>query len=75
MLAGVTFEGSRCQNPLIIGEYVVISQNKGPQYKPPNTTVLIIGTPIKVRLILGNYHVYIYMYVRWTPHPAIVNKG
>ena len=28
----------------------------GPRKGPPNTTVLIFGTPKKVPLILGNYH-------------------
>ena len=33
---------------------LVISQNRGAQYRPQNTIVLIIGTPKKVLLILGN---------------------
>ena len=36
---------------------MVISQNRGPQYRPKNTTVLIIGTPNKVPLILGNPYI------------------
>ena len=28
----------------------------GPQYRPQNTKTLFIGTPKKVPLILGNYH-------------------
>ena len=28
----------------------------GPQYGPQNTIILIMGTPKKVPLILGNYH-------------------
>ena len=34
--------------------YMVVSLNRGPQYRPQNATVLIIGTPNKVPLILGN---------------------
>ena len=30
---------------------------RGPQYRPQNTIVLIIGTPKKVPLILGNPHI------------------
>ena len=33
---------------------MVLSQNRGPQYRPQNTIVLIIGIPKKVPLILGN---------------------
>ena len=33
---------------------VVVSQKRGPQYRPQNTIILIIGTPKKVPLILGN---------------------
>ena len=33
---------------------MVVSQNRGPQYRPPNTTILIMGTPKMVSLILGN---------------------
>ena len=33
---------------------VVLSQNKGTQYRPRNTIILIIVTPKKVPLILGN---------------------
>ena len=29
---------------------------RGPQYRPQNTIVPIIGTPQKVRLIMGNPH-------------------
>ena len=29
---------------------------RGPQYRPQYTIVLIMGTPKKVPLILGNYH-------------------
>ena len=36
-----------------MGEFPKI---RGPQYRPPNTIILIIGTPRKVPLILGNYH-------------------
>ena len=35
---------------------MVVSQNKGTQYRPQNTIVLIMGTPKKVPLILGNTH-------------------
>ena len=34
----------------------VLSQNKGTQYRPQNTTILITGIPKKVPLILGNPH-------------------
>ena len=34
--------------------YLVVSQNRGPQYSPQNTIVLIMGTPKMVPLILGN---------------------
>ena len=33
---------------------MVVSLSKGPQYRPQNTIVLIIGTPTMVYLILGN---------------------
>ena len=36
---------------------MVVSQNKGTQYRPQYTIVLVIGTPKKVRLILGNSHI------------------
>ena len=36
--------------------YVVVSQNRGTQYKPQNTMILNIGTPKMVPLIFGNYH-------------------
>ena len=36
---------------------MVVSQNRGPQYEPHYTIVLIIGTPKKVPLILGNPHI------------------
>ena len=36
--------------------YMVVSLNKGPPYRPQYTTVLIMGTPTKVPLILGNPH-------------------
>ena len=35
---------------------MVVSQSKGTQYGPQNTIVLIIWTPKKVPLILGNPH-------------------
>ena len=35
---------------------LVVSLNKGTQYRPQNTIILIMGTPKKVPLILGNYH-------------------
>ena len=37
---------------------VVVSQNRGAQYRPPNTIILNIGTPKMVPLILGNSHVH-----------------
>ena len=37
---------------------MVVSQNKGSQYRPQDTITLIIGTPKKVPLILGNPHIY-----------------
>ena len=42
---------------------MVISQNKGPQYRLQNTRILIIGTPKRVPLILGNPHIF------QLPHP------
>ena len=36
---------------------MVVSLNRGPQYRPQNTIILIIGTPKKVPLILGNRHI------------------
>ena len=36
------------------GVKLVVSQNKGTQYRPQYTIVLIIGIPRKVPLILGN---------------------
>ena len=37
--------------------YVVVSQNRGPQYRPQNTIILYTGTPKMVPLFLGNPHV------------------
>ena len=34
--------------------WTVVSLNRGPQYRPQNTIVLIMGTPKMVPLILGN---------------------
>ena len=36
---------------------MVVSQNREPQYRPQNITVLIIGTPEMVPLISGNPHI------------------
>ena len=36
--------------------YMVVSQIGGPQYRPQNTIILIMGTPKMVPLILGNPH-------------------
>ena len=36
---------------------MVVFLNRGPQYEPQNTIVLIMGTPKKVPLILGNPHI------------------
>ena len=33
---------------------MLVSQNRGSQYRPPNTIALIMGTPKMVPLILGN---------------------
>ena len=44
--------------------HLVVSGNKGTQYRPQNTIVLIIGTPKKVPIILGNPHLGIT--VPWT---------
>ena len=33
--------------------YVVVSQNRGPQYRPQNTIILFTGTPKMVPLFLG----------------------
>ena len=38
---------------------IVISQIGVPQYRPQNTTVLILGTPKMVPLIWGNSHMRI----------------
>ena len=37
--------------------YMVLSQNRGPQYRPIYIIVLHIGTPKRVPLILGNPHI------------------
>ena len=39
--------------------YVVVSLNKGPQYRAQYTIIFIIGPSIMVPLILGNPHVCI----------------
>ena len=36
---------------------MVVSLKRGPQYRPQNTIILIMGTPNKVPLILGNPHI------------------
>ena len=36
---------------------MVVSQNKGTQYRPQNIIVPIMGTPKMVPLILGNPHI------------------
>ena len=36
---------------------MVVSLNRGPQYRPQYTVILILGTPKKVALILGNCHI------------------
>ena len=38
--------------------YVVVSENGETQHRPQNALVLIIRTPKKVPLILGNPHVF-----------------
>ena len=39
--------------------YMVVSQNRGtPNIDPQSTIVLIIGTPKKEPLILGNLHIW-----------------
>ena len=38
-------------------DYLILSLNKGLYCNTPYTVVLIIGTPRKVPLILGNHHV------------------
>ena len=51
---------------LSLSLYMVIYQIRGPQYRPQNTIILIIGTPKMVPLILGNpphIHIYIYIYI------------
>ena len=37
---------------------MVVSQNRGPQYKPQNTIVHIMGTPNRYPLILGNLKIH-----------------
>ena len=39
---------------------LVVSQNRGPQYRPQNIIILIIGTPKKVPIILVNFHLEIH---------------
>ena len=51
---GVSTSGSCRDTSGAYRAYVVVSQNKGPSYKPQNTLVLVIGTPKMVPLILGN---------------------
>ena len=34
--------------------HMVVPKIRGPQYRPQNTIILIMGTPKKVPLILGN---------------------
>ena len=42
----------------ILKHYMVVSQNRGTQkQRPQNTIVLIIGTPKKVPLLLGNPYI------------------
>ena len=36
---------------------MVVSQNRGTQYRPPYTIVLIMGIPQTVPLIMGNPHI------------------
>ena len=36
---------------------MLVSQNRGPQYRPSYTIVLIVGTPKMVTLIVGNLHI------------------
>ena len=49
-----------CYNSLVIvgstETNMVVSLNRGPQYKPQNAIILIMGTPKIVPLILGNPH-------------------
>ena len=48
MALGFRAEGSRRDK--------VVSKKRGPQYRPQHTIVVIMGTPKKVPLILGNRH-------------------
>ena len=46
---------------------MVVSQNKGTPIQTQNTIVLIVGTPKKVTLILGNLHVEQDYILLWDP--------
>ena len=50
--------GLVAQGWVFIQVEMVISQNRGPQYRPQNTMILIIGTPKMVPLILGNPQIH-----------------
>ena len=52
-------ESLKCDN------YMVLSENRGTQYRPQNTKVLIIGTPKMVPLIWGNSHISKYLKRFW----------
>ena len=41
-------------NRRFLGLQMVVCQNRGTQFRPPNIIILIIGTPKMVPLILGN---------------------
>ena len=50
--------------------YMVVSQNKGTQYRRQSIIVLIMGPPKKVLLILGNNHTGIRECASFAPAPV-----
>ena len=50
-----TRSGRRAESMLLLKRVLVVSQIRGPQYRPQNTIVLITGTPKKVPLNFGKH--------------------
>ena len=50
--------GLELAKALISVHYLVASQIRVPQYRPRSTMTLIMGTPNKVPLILGNPYLF-----------------
>ena len=48
-----------------------VSQNKGPQYRPQYSILLILGTPKMVPLILGNPHLKLHREKSLKPVPSM----